>query len=221
MKDTWNELLEFESKDLLQNFFKERHSSEINDWKVQEVSSNIIQAREYFASARKANITVKPLLLYYGVMSLSRALVLSLEPKSRETTLKASHGLSVTNWQSVIQTKNFENLEIIIGEGGFSELINATKNENYLRIDTDAVNWKAGLTIPQKDYRVTFRSVFPYLPDLSKEYKSWTGSTLPYAIISVNGLKIENEKLSVSLANRDLTDELIDAIFPTTYCAKS
>lgn len=118
MKDTWNELLEFESKDLLQTFFKERHGSEVNDWKVQEVSSNIIQAREYFGSASKASITVKPLLLYYGVMSLSRALVLTLEPKLRETTLKASHGLVVSNWQSAIQTKNFESLEIVIGEVG-------------------------------------------------------------------------------------------------------
>lgn len=220
MKDVWNELLEFESKDLLERFFKNYHNSDINDWKVQEVSSNFIQGREYFKSTRDASITVKPLLLYYGIVSLSRGLTLILRPKLREANLKGSHGLEVKNWSEVLTSRNFEEIRVVVGEGTFSDLINATDNCNYLRVDADGVNFKTSLISPPDGYSIHFRDLFNFLPDLDKEFKIWTNDSLPTLTYSAhNLLRRVSEKNTMTVWDRGESDEFISKFFPGQFCS--
>mgnify|MGYP001472047640 CR=1 FL=1 len=214
--DAWNQLFEFESKDLLQQYFKDVYALEAMDWKVREISSNVIQAREYFRSTRLADISVKPLLLYYGVLSLSRALVLVLNPKKRECTLKASHGLSISNWSETIESRNFQKLRVVIGTGSFSETVIATENQMYFRFRSSAREFKAGLTIPPSGTEVDLEKVFMYLPDLYEEYQLWTGSQLPFGLLE--GSERIGDFLKFSLYKRNATRELAEQIFPVEYC---
>jgi hypothetical protein len=54
----------------------------------------IKQAREYYKAAACCGIVTKPLLLYYGMMSLSRALISTRDPEYPSTTSVLKHGLS-------------------------------------------------------------------------------------------------------------------------------
>jgi len=219
MRDVWNELLEFESRDLLERFFKRYHNSDVNEWKVRQVSSNFIQGREYFRSAKEASITVRPLLLYYGIVSLGRGLTLMLKPKLNETNLKGSHGLEVKNWSTVLSNRQFEDLQISVGEGSFSELLSGTQNRNYLRVGADAVNFSNALKMPEKECLINFRDLFNFLPDLNREFSVWINEPLPFLLYSPTHTTqgIPNRTI-ISVYDTSVTDDLVEQIFPERYC---
>lgn len=52
------------------------------------------QAREYYRAARQAHLIVRPLLLYYGMMGLTKAYVLTLNPHYPDHTRLLRHGMS-------------------------------------------------------------------------------------------------------------------------------
>ncbi|MFC4768483.1 YaaC family protein [Effusibacillus consociatus] len=54
----------------------------------------IKQARQYYRAAETCDIMTKPLLLYYGMMSLARAYIASRDPEYPTTTSVLKHGLS-------------------------------------------------------------------------------------------------------------------------------
>lgn len=218
MKNSWGELLEFETRDLVEQYFKRIHDSDVNSWKIHEVTSNFIQGREYFTSAKTAGFTVKPLLLYYGVLALSRALILTLTPKVTENTLKPSHGIDIRNWTEVLKNKDFENLELVIGDGSFSEVLNATENKNYLRSGTDVINYHTHLNTPLKGQKITLQQIYQYIPDLNNEFKKWTGNNIPFAIIDELIHEDVDGKIRIKLYSYDLNDELIETLLPTQYC---
>ena len=70
MNKIWNELLEFETRDLVDRFIQKRYSREINANRVQQITSNFIQAREYFRSAEDSNFTVRHLQFQYYLISM-------------------------------------------------------------------------------------------------------------------------------------------------------
>ncbi len=218
MRDPWNDLLEFETRDLVKEYFKGVHNSEVNVWKISEVTSNFIQAREYFRNAQESNITVKPLLLYYGVLAMSKGLILTLDPKKTETTLRSSHGIEVKDWSQILKTKEFEKLELTVGEGSFSELLDATGNTNYLRAGSKGINWKSQLSRPDKGYKFKLEQLYYYLPDLFEEFKTWTSKELPFIVI--DELRYDNSNnLGVAvLSGTYHNKELIDLVFPEKYC---
>lgn len=131
MNNIWSQLALFESTDLIKRLFLEKHCRELNSGKAKEIVSNLVQGREYFASAENASEIVKPLLQYYGVVSLSRGLILFLSTNARESSLKPSHGLSLENGHSILSQglENLPNIPIKVTNGAFIELYEATKNE--------------------------------------------------------------------------------------------
>jgi hypothetical protein len=215
MNRDWNKLLEFETRDLVERFVYARFERKPNAAKVQEITSNFIQGREYFKSADKSDFTVKPLLQYYGVLALSKGLILALNPSLSETHLKASHGLEIKNWKQILKSKDFEKLEIGIGDGSFSELINATGNYNYLRANSSGINWKSGLTKPKKGDTISLEQLIQYYPDLRTEFKSWTGKKLVYVVI--NGSQYSAGAAAIKLQGKIIESDL-DLIFPEKYC---
>lgn len=52
------------------------------------------QARAYYDSAERADLMVKPLLLYYGMTALAKAYVLTLDPFYPDSTRLLRHGMS-------------------------------------------------------------------------------------------------------------------------------
>lgn len=215
MNRDWNKLLEFETRDLVERFIVGRFGRKPNAAKVQEITSNFIQGREYFKSANESDFTVKPLLQYYGVLALSKGLILALNPSLSETHLKASHGLEIKNWKQILKSKDFEKLEIGIGDGSFSELINATDNCNYLRANSSGINWKSSLTKPKKGDTICLEQLIQYYPDLNAEFKSWTGKELVYVVI--NGSQHSEDIATISLQGK-IKESDLDLIFPEEYC---
>ncbi|MCK4445634.1 MAG: hypothetical protein KAW56_00975 [Candidatus Marinimicrobia bacterium] len=217
MDKVWNNLLEFESRDLVDRFIIKRYGRKSSANRTYQITSNFIQAREYFKSAEIANFTVRPLLQYYGVLALSKGLILTLDLTKTEEQLKSSHGLDVKNWNQILKNKDFENLEISFGEGTFSELLNATDNKNYLRANSSAVNWTSKLKAPKKGNVITLRQLIQYFPDLNKEYNSWIEEKLYFAIIKE--LKTEDNKVHVKLEGQ-IDSYTIELLFPSEFCSR-
>jgi hypothetical protein len=133
----WTELSLFESHDFVIKKFRERNARELNAAKASEIISQFGQAREYFESATSAGILVRPLLVYYGAVSLVRGLVLFLNIRQREATLKPSHGLSELGWREVLSagTARLGDLRIHFEQRGtFAELAATTQNREYAYI---------------------------------------------------------------------------------------
>ena len=84
MNNVWHFLREFESKELVKRYIKNRYDYSINTSKAIEITSAFSQGREYFFNSNEADISVRPLLQYYGVVALSRGLILVLNKTARE-----------------------------------------------------------------------------------------------------------------------------------------
>ena len=72
----WHSISRFESHDLVKHWYKTTHGKEPSTAKISQINAFFIQGREYFRNAAVAEMSVKPLLLYYGVLSLSRGAIL-------------------------------------------------------------------------------------------------------------------------------------------------
>jgi len=217
MNKTWNKLLAFESRDLVGRYIKEKFERELNRERTLQITSNFIQGREYFRSSENANSTVRPLLQYYGVMALSKGIILCLDVKKTESQLKSSHGLEITNWNQIIKNKDFENLKIIVRDGTFYELITVTQNINYIRSNSSAVNNKSHLIKPQKGDYLILKQLISYFPDLQNEYKSWLKEDLHFAAFNI--FKTDKEKNSINIElQKKIERDVIKLLFPDQYC---
>lgn len=128
--NVWEKLYKYESKDLIKRLYNEKHSREISEEKASQIVSNLIHGRECFKSASQASDVVRPVLLYNGVLSLSRGLILFLDINASETSLSNSSGLGVLDWSNTLSNGIGEipNLKIKSCEGTFKELLNVTRN---------------------------------------------------------------------------------------------
>ena len=88
----------YESVDLVIRRLEEKHGSAPTRDKAGEVAAHVAQGRQYFLAASSAPPLIKPLLLYYGVYALTRALILSADIARREATPPHSHGVRCIEW---------------------------------------------------------------------------------------------------------------------------
>lgn len=130
----WQALSRFESYDFVARWYEKSHQRRPNAAKVSQINACFIQGREYFANAASSAMSVKPLLLYYGALSLSRGVILANNPKKKEEALKKSHGLEPSDWQGTLKggMKNVLELRIRATGGTFSELVEVCHNLNAL-----------------------------------------------------------------------------------------
>lgn len=130
-----SELIYFESLDLLRRRFEENHSRDLTSGKGREIASHFRQGREFYETARHAPLLVKPLLLYYAVLSWSRGLILFQDPRLRESALRKAHGLAALDWQRTLSggARGMGDLQIRIEAGTFSQLTSATRNVQSFR----------------------------------------------------------------------------------------
>ena len=216
MNQSWNSLLDFETRDLVKEYYFKRHGRDLNSEKTNEINCNFIQGRAYFESARRADFTVSPLLLYYGVLSLSKGLILTMSLSIRETSLKSSHGLSINNWPEIINSRGFGKLKIKIENGSLGELLNITENKNYLRSNSNGVNLCSSFNSPEEDDIFSLEQLIPCFPDLKNEFNSWTGKELVFAIYqSINLVGDNRYEFTI---NKALSVDLINKLFPEEYC---
>lgn len=174
----WEFLSNFESFELIKKDYRERHGRIINTRPAREISSPFSHARSYFRSASSSDMTVKPLLLYYGVVSLSRGLNLLLTKGLREAALAPSHGLSVQSWGDELSKDSFDiyNLKISINSSGtYPELCGAVSNRSLLRHNSSAVNFQLPALAPVSASIYSLGDVLSRVPELREQHSRWRG----------------------------------------------
>lgn len=136
----WEPLQRFESRDYLTRHYKKLHNRSLNMQRANEIGSCFTQGREYFFSASTASETVKPLLIYYGIASLSRGATLLKDISKREESLTPAHGLMTIDWAKILHTGISEvlNLRIQSSKGLFQEFVSAVGNgQSYSWLNKD------------------------------------------------------------------------------------
>jgi len=165
-------LLLFESRDNVQNWFKAIHNRKLNLIRTKEINSAAKQSSEFFKNAEVADLTVRPLLTFYGIASLSRALILLLKCNGGEESLTSGHGLKTLNWSETLSGDlkqgllSLGDLEIETCSGLYSSLINETKNRISIHVNTTAVDWKMEYKIPSIGNKFKLFELFSRIPDL-------------------------------------------------------
>lgn len=178
MPGEWDDLQFYESIDFVKRFYRSRHDEDVETNKAREIVAHMAQGRQYFESARDAEELIRPLLLYYGVLSLSRGLILFLDPDARETTLKSAHGLRNKGWSGELQgtLRGLADIRIEIQGGTFTELCRVTKNIERAIIYRAPFPNKAMLTqlgtsdVPTRS-TLSLKDVIGRLPDLADRFE--------------------------------------------------
>jgi hypothetical protein len=136
----WQELSIYQSHDLLTDRYKKKHGRTLNATRARQIASHFIQAEEYFKDAARSDDTVKPLVLYYGVLSLSRGTIIFLDPRKNKESLVQKHGLSMKDWSPRLLAGDLVrslwsslNISVSTTVGTFTELLKATSNTNFYR----------------------------------------------------------------------------------------
>ena len=130
----WQSLSRFESYDFVARWYQKAHQRRPNAAKVSQINACFIQGREYFSNANASAMTAKPLLLYYGVLSLSRGVILANNHNKKEESLKKRHGLETYDWQGTLKggIKDVLELQIRSTSGTFTELVEISHNLNTM-----------------------------------------------------------------------------------------
>lgn len=195
--EIWQQLLSLENRDITQKWFNQIHGRELNLRRSTEINAASKQAREYFRNASNASNTVRPLLTFYGVASLSRALLLLLRCNGGEETLKAGHGLMTVDWANTLSgdlTKGISSLgdlKVATCSGLFSDFLNETENRISIHIDSSNVDWKLKYEIPELNKQITLFELFERIPDLEKDYLN-IEKDIKYAAVSEMTYSSEN-----------------------------
>ncbi len=175
-KEIWQQLLSLENRDITQKWFNQIHGRELNLRRSIEINAASRQAREYFRNANNSSNSVRPLLTFYGVASLSRALLLLLRCNGGEETLKAGHGLMTVDWGNTLSgdlskgLSSLGELKISTCSGLFSDFLKETENRISIHLNSSGVDWKLNYNIPELNKQITLFELFERIPDLERDY---------------------------------------------------
>ena len=98
-----NYVARLESFDFVSALHEEYHGNPATEGKVRQVNSAFSQGRMYFESGSRAEMGVRPLLLYYGAMALAAGLVVFKSKGEEACNLRPSHGLKPDDWAKCMQ----------------------------------------------------------------------------------------------------------------------
>jgi hypothetical protein len=180
LSSQWDVIANYESFELIKRDYEARHGRTPSTAHAREIAAPFTQARSYFRSAREAELTVKPLLLYYGVVSLSRGLSLNLTRGLREAALAPSHGLSVKGWPASLmgEKPDFENLVLVVTGGGtLPELARATRYHSLLRGGSSGVNITYAVPPIVTGASFTLGDLIAREPALQEHHLRWMNDT--------------------------------------------
>ena len=177
-QNVWNRMAIFESRDLVRDRFHIRHRRELGSQKAEEIASHLAQGRAFFNSAQDAQESVRPLLQYYGVLSLARGLILYLSTTLREAGLSNAHGLSAISWGQTLAdgTHNVGELGIRLDSGTFSQLLDATQNRESTSIFVPPIPsralWRKAEASPDQGTVISALDLLSRIPDLVNEFEN-------------------------------------------------
>ena len=175
--DTWQQLLALESRDIVAMWFKKIHGRELNARRAKEITAAAKQAREFFRNSNASDNSVKPLLTFYGVASLARALTLLLRRDGGEEGLTRGHGLETLEWSKQLSgdlstgIAALSELKVRTCGGLFLDLAQQTNNRMSMHVRSGAVDWRFNYALPKVGDEIAFGDLMVRLPDLRKEQK--------------------------------------------------
>lgn len=117
------------SSDFLRQCYEKAGLEQVSKWVYQATPKFIFaikQAREYYRAAEHCDILTKPLLLYYGMMALSKALITSRDPEYPSTTSVLKHGLSTRKLKR--DEYAFADDEVRVQKDGIFHVLHSTLN---------------------------------------------------------------------------------------------
>jgi hypothetical protein len=188
-QEIWQQLLSLESRDITQKWFEQIHSRELSVRRAKEINAATKQAREFFRNATNSNYSVRPLLTFYGVACLSRALLLLLKVSGGEEGLTGSHGLETVNWGNIMSgdtakgLTKLTNLKIRTRPGLFSDFVTHTNNRVSMHVNSAEVDWRLSYSIPESGEEFSIGDLFARIPDLQKDYTN-VSDVVRYASIN-------------------------------------
>ena len=188
-QEIWHRLLSLESQDITQRRFARIHSRTLNARRAREINAATKQAREYFRNAGRSDYSVRPLLTFYGVTCLSRALLLLLKVDGGEEGLTTGHGIETVGWGDVLSGDTAAGL-MRLGElrirrraGLFSDFVTHTNNRISIHVNSAGVDWRLCYKSSEGDEEYSLADLFSRIPDLQQEYSSVSG-VVRYAAVS-------------------------------------
>lgn len=171
----WVVLSLYESAELVRRFAHERMGRRPTETKAREISAHFSQGREYFRSAAGASELVRPLILYYGAMSLARGAILFLDRGKSKIT--AEHGLKTNGWNDVLtRPECLPELSVRTqAQGTFPELARVTRNSEccWVRSVRDPGVTPAWSVGPEIEVGTTFtvKDILSQIPDVADPYE--------------------------------------------------
>jgi hypothetical protein len=219
--DPWRRLVDFESHDLVKRTYKKLHGRELSTATANDITALFAQGKEYFRNADNAAVSVRPLLQYYGVLAINRALIVLLSRSRALSTLKPGHGLEVTGWQETMAKglRQLGDLTVTIRAGTFLDLLEATGNRSPLRANSSRINWQVSFVLPKAGAAFNLYSLVRAVPDLRDEFGRWTGETPVFAV--VNSCQSNEAAKEVCFAfEKEITAEASKLLFPSAMVGK-
>ncbi len=187
-QEIWQRLRALESFDNVQKWFGIVHKRNLNSRRTTEIICSAKQAREFFLNAKQSDYSVRSLLTFYGIASLSRAVTLLFKENGGEETLTKGHGLEVCDWSSVLSGDISEAiakiglLQVSTCKGLFNDFLTATKNTLCMHINSSGIDWTLPYTLPELGVTISLADLLSRLPDFSNDIKNISSSTLHYAV---------------------------------------
>ena len=170
--EVWQNLRPLESFDNVKTWFYKIHGRTLSSRRASEIVCAAKQAREYFRNAKQADYSVRSLLTFYGVASLSRSVTLLLNKNNGEEVLTKGHGLEVSKWSDVLSGEISEalrklgKLEVKTCHGLFEDFIKAIKNTTYVHTSRSKVDWAVYYDVPEIGQNITLEELLSRIPDL-------------------------------------------------------
>ncbi len=169
----WQRLFALETRDGVETWHRRLFSRDIGARRALEITSAAKQSREFFRNAQGSNDSVRALLGFYGVASLSRAALLLLSPGQGEEAMTPGHGLSAIDWRSTLTSdvavalSSLEKLKIETCNGLFSDFLSRTENLACMHVHSENVDWRLTYNLPPVGSVVTLGDLLSRLPDLA------------------------------------------------------
>lgn len=203
---------EYLSSELVSNKYKDKHGYKPKPDRVKAITTHVGQGIEFFRSSKDANVTVKPLLQYYGVASLSRAVCMFTSTKLSEDNMTPSHGLGTYNWKqsgSVLNGNGLKGLTLQVSNGLFTDFCNSTEQKTLLRANSSKANMHATYDTPKIDTCLNFGDLLGLLPELWSNVNKW--SRQPKAIYRLKELvHLEDSTLRIMVYPSISDEQAID-----------
>lgn len=175
-KSVWSLLRNLESHDAIADWFNRIHNKKLSSMRAKEIVSSSRQAREYFRNSSLADYSVKPLLTFYGVSSLTKAVTLLFSRASGECSLTKGHGLSTSAWSEILRgelsdgLRNIPKLKVEVTKGLFSDFLRHSHNRTCIHVDSSAVQWRIHYPTLPENCAISFEEILSKIPDLNWQY---------------------------------------------------